>query len=691
MFVPPPRFFREEPMFIMHIALGGCIKAPPITYGLTSDTGGHITYLMGAALAQVENPGIEKVEIVTRLFRDASLGTIYATARERFADKGEIVRLETDNDAYLAKEKLIAEIPALTEAFLAYLGALERKPDVIHAHFADAFVLAKAAHEAFGIRTVYTPHSLARDKGIVMGAARDEARIEREFAACTQSDAIILSSRDEAERQVAGYSPDAVGRSHIIPPGATLIDPNTTSERAKALIAPFLRDGAKPTVLAIARPVTKKNLVALVEAFGQDSSLREKANLVIVAGQRSSLASGDAEQNAVMGELVAKMDEYGLWGHMALPKSHTNEDVASLYMLANETGGVFVNPALFEPFGLTLVEAASAGVPVVATCKGGPTAIVNDIGHGALVEPTSIREIAEAISHLIEDRAAWTKASENGLKNASRYSWAQYSDMALSVYQDIVRPVVPLIEAAGDHFAVCDIDNTLTGDSEAAIAFARWAEANPQSYIIATGRSLPDARRELRRWHLPEPTYFITSVGTEIFKRDGAAFHALEWYAEELEPGWRRTEILEVLSDIGITWQPAVDQKRFKLSLFGSEKDADYIRFALENYALPARVVHSHNIFIDVLPITSGKSGAIAALARHLKADMDLFIAAGDSGNDRDMLEACGGAIVVSNASRELANLNPRGQLYRSMQPHAAGVLEGFAHFEKLRAMRRAS
>lgn len=690
MFVPSPRSFREKPMFIMHIALGGCIKAPPITYGITSDTGGHITYLMGAAMAQVENPAIDRVEVITRLFRDHTLGEVYAQPRERFAPKGEIVRLETKRDSYLSKEELIAEIPAITEAFLDYLRTLDRLPDVIHAHFADAFVLANAARKAFGIRTVYTPHSLARDKGIVMGKNRDEGRIEREYKACTMADAIILSSRDEAERQVAGYSPDAVGRSHIIPPGATLIDTSASSDRAKELLKPFLRNPDKPIVLAIARPVAKKNLAALAEAFGTDPFLRENANLVIVAGQRGSLKSGDEEQNGVIGELVAKMDEYDLWGRMALPKTHTNEDVAALYKLANETGGVFVNPALFEPFGLTLVEAASAGVPVVATNKGGPTAIVNDIGHGALVDPTSAADIAQAIARLLLDKAAWQKASENGVKNAKRYSWDQYSDMAFSVYQDLLRPVVVVSDVAvGDHFAVCDIDNTLTGDSEAAIAFAKWAEANPQSYIVATGRSLPDARRELRRWHLPEPGYFITSVGTEIFRREGSAFKALDWYAEELEVGWKREEILAVLDDVGLTWQPVVDQKRFKLSLFGSATDASFIEYVLKASGLSAKIVHSHDIFIDVLPIQSGKSGAIAALARHLKADMDLFIAAGDSGNDRDMLEVCGGAIVVSNASRELANLKPRGQLYRSMRPHAAGVLEGFAHFERLRAMRR--
>ena len=39
-------------MFVMQIALGGCLKAPPIPYGLTDDTGGHIAYVLAASRAE---------------------------------------------------------------------------------------------------------------------------------------------------------------------------------------------------------------------------------------------------------------------------------------------------------------------------------------------------------------------------------------------------------------------------------------------------------------------------------------------------------------------------------------------------------------------------------------------------------------------------------------------------------------
>ena len=45
--------------------------------------------------------------------------------------------------------------------------------------------------------------------------------------------------------------------------------------------------------------------------------------------------------------------------------------------------GVFFNPALTEPYGLTLIEAASHGLPVIATCNGGPSDIVAEPEHAS--------------------------------------------------------------------------------------------------------------------------------------------------------------------------------------------------------------------------------------------------------------------------------------------------------------------
>ena len=68
-----------------------------------------------------------------------------------------------------------------------------------------------------------------------------------------------------------------------------------------------------------------------------------------------------------------------------------------------QASGVFVNPALTEPYGLTLIEAAAHGLPVVATRNGGPNDIVEELENGILVDPTDTNAIGETVADLLGD------------------------------------------------------------------------------------------------------------------------------------------------------------------------------------------------------------------------------------------------------------------------------------------------
>ena len=89
--------------------------------------------------------------------------------------------------------------------------------------------------------------------------------------------------------------------------------------------------------------------------------------------------------------MLLAMDKYDLYGKMAIPKKHDFEyEVPALYRIAAERRGVFVNPALTEPFGLTLLEASATGLPIVATDDGGPNDIVHNCKNGILVDVARI-------------------------------------------------------------------------------------------------------------------------------------------------------------------------------------------------------------------------------------------------------------------------------------------------------------
>lgn len=692
------RFRQAEPrpftpcqaraMYLMHLALGGCLKAPPVRYGITEDTGGHIAYLLGAAMAQAARPDVAAVDIVTRAFAGPGLDPVHATPEEPVAPGCRILRLRTPRGGYLSKQALEDEIPALTRAFLRMLAEMPRRPDVIHAHFADAARLARAARRAFGIRWIYTPHSLALQKGPdALGRSDLSGRVAAERRALQQADAVILSSRDEAERQIAPYHPDAEGRAHCIAPGVSLV-PDRGPDAARALLAPFLRDADRPIVLAVARPVRKKNLGVLVEAFAGSAALREGANLVIVAGLRDGLCAGPSEQVAVLTDLVDRIDRHGLWGRVALPARHDADQLRALYSLA-ACGGVFVNPAHHEPFGLTLVEAAQAGVPVVATRNGGPVDIIAQLGHGALVAPEDPAAIAAACLNLMRDRGGVAEAQRRALR---LFDWQGWASRATALCRGLAAPAAPAIARVPSRPArilACDIDGTLTGCRRGAARFGRWRQRQDDRLLltVATGRSVSQARLVLQDWGLPRPDLFITSVGSEIWRWGrGDQLHLCRDYAALIETDWHPDAIRALLRS-GMEgrdaarmgrWQAPHEQRAWKLSLLGDAGQAQRVRAMLAGAGLAARVIPSHGRFIDILPARAGKAAALAFEAGRHGLDLSACIAAGDSGNDADMLEASGAAILPANAYAETRGLRGAG-LYRSPHAHAGGVLDGLA------------
>jgi len=289
-------------LHIVSLALGGCLKGEPVRYGITEDTGGHITYILGEMEALARRGDVEMAEIITRRFDDPRLGAIHAEAEEWLGPKLVIRRIDSGNRRYLAKEALSADRAAFTEALIAELGQRERLPDLIHAHFADAADVARKVEDALGIPFIYTAHSLGMDKRRAMDtpSAALEARIAEEDRAIAGARAIIGSSRDECERQLAAYPSARIGKIHRLIPGIDHSAAGGEISSAIELVSAFLREPMKPVVLAIARPVHKKNLVRLVEAFGKSPTLREQCNLVVLAGLRDDLQSGEAEQQDVL-------------------------------------------------------------------------------------------------------------------------------------------------------------------------------------------------------------------------------------------------------------------------------------------------------------------------------------------------------------------------------------------------------
>ena len=198
-------------------------------------------------------------------------------------------------------------------------------------------------------------------------------------------------------------------------------------------------DPDKPLIFTMARLDRIKNLTGLVEWFGQCERLAESANLVVVGGHVDESASDDAEEKAEIARMHGLMAQYRLDGRMRWLGARLDKNLAGeFYRYIADRRGVFVQPALFEAFGLTLIEAMASGLPVFATRYGGPLEIINHGVSGFHIDPNEGAAAAEAVADFMEacaaDPAVWLRISDGGLARvAARYTWKLYAERMMTL------------------------------------------------------------------------------------------------------------------------------------------------------------------------------------------------------------------------------------------------------------------
>lgn len=682
-------------VFVLHIALQGCLKGQDVEYGITSDTGGHIRYLLDLVHAHCEALPHDRIVIATRPF--SGHGPVYEQPHERVSDQIEIIRLQTQSSDYLTKEELHTQVESFADALCTHIEANGR-PDIIHAHYAIAASAAAIIKDRLGIPFVFTGHSLGLVKQSVMGSTVTvsegfQERIAGEEIALKEASLVVASSRDEAELQYAGYRNYDPGSIRVIPPGSDLaaFKDATVNETVETELGRFLTDPQKPVILAIARPVRRKNLSALVEAFGKSKALQAQANLVLVAGTRTVIDDLDGDMAGSMHELLALIDQYDLYGKIAYPKSHTPADIPAYYAYARDRGGLFANPALNEPFGLTLLEASAAGLPIVATDSGGPNDIVETCGNGLLVDPTDPDSIAEAALRILSSSDLYRQFAEGGTRAVAHYDWKGHVQRYRGLLSDLIEPAVtrPANIGGTGQLLISDIDNTLVGSVPHLHAFGAWRRLQPHlAFGVATGRSFHSAMAVLEQEDVPRPEVMITSVGSEIYHLDenGVTYSLDRDWLAQITEDWDREPVRRVVESVtGITPQAALEQRAFKLSYFsdGSATVVKRVQAALERVGLMASVIHSHRRYLDILPYKASKGTAVEFVRQRYGLRMDSVFVAGDSGNDIEMLRAVPQSIIVANYSDGLAHLPDLKHSYLSRESHARGIMEGVDYFRR--------
>ena len=458
-------------LVVFHLHLHGLLRGQDLELGRDADTGGQTTYVLELARSMAARPEVERVELITRRIHAAAVGPDYARPHEPLGPRLAIRRVGFGPRGYLAKEELWPHLDRLAASLEARLRAAPRLPDWIHAHYADAGYVGVLLQQRLGVPLVFTAHSLGREKRRrLLSAGEDPLAIEARYhfrrriaaeeRALAHSALVVTSTQQELTGQYASYRRFCPSRARVIPPGVDgcLFHPPRPGEPERGAGAALagqldrlLRHPDRPPLLAICRPDPRKNVAALLEAFAASGALHSQHNLVLVMGCRGPGPAPAGDQSGVL-EAVERWRQHPLLqGRLALPAGVRREQIPALYRWAARRGGVFVNPALTEPFGLTLLEAAASGLPVVATDDGGPREILRHCRHGLLVDVRSPAALQRALERSLADDNRWRHWSRNGLEAVGRYySWEAHGATYLREACALIarRPVLRAASAA---------------------------------------------------------------------------------------------------------------------------------------------------------------------------------------------------------------------------------------------------
>lgn len=702
---------KKGGLYIALLSIHGLIRWHNLELGRDADTGGQTLYVVELAQALAGLPEVAKVDLLTQRVVDSSVSPDYAKRVEILADNLQIVRIDAGSDEYLPKEKLWDHLDFFIDNLTSFFRDNHAVPDIIHSHYADAGYVGCHLANLLGIPLIHTGHSLGRIKRSRLMASGLKAheietrfnmsrRIEAEEQTLATAERVITSTHQEIEEQYELYDHYQPDQMRVVPPGTNLkkFMPATGGELQSSLfkeLTKHLKEPEKPIILALSRPDQRKNISALIEAFGQSSQLQQLANLVIIAGNRDDIDDLEEGAQDVFHELLVTIDRYDLYSKVALPKHHQREDVAKIYQIAAASRGVFVNPALTEPFGLTLIEAAACGLPIVATEDGGPQDIISNCKNGILIDPLEPETICKALLKLLGDRILWQKYSANGLIGVQEnYSWGAHAKR----YLQIIKPIIerseqlirnPVKQRAGlyrDRAIVSDLDQNLIGEPQSLVDLLEVLRQQRTStyFILATGRRLDSALKLMKKLRIPQPDVLITSSGTEIFYVPKLT--ADTSWARHISYRWSVRAVKNILADFpGLKIQPAQEQSRFKLSYYIDPElsDIEEIKQLLHREEQAVFVQTAFGQYLDILPLRASKGMALRYVVEQLNIPLEMVFVAGGSGADEDMMRGNTLAAVVANRHHEeLSQLTDVERIYFSQQPNAAGILEALEFYD---------
>lgn len=174
-----------------------------------------------------------------------------------------------------------------------------------------------------------------------------------------------------------------------------------------------------------------KNLPFLIESFRQLIRIPEfkDVKLALVNGVfLKNVENINHPELESLKELNRKIKEYKLENQLIRPGNISDDELVAFYNLAT----IYVQPSLYEGFGLPVLQSLACGTPVISSSTGS----LPEVGGKAAIyfNPTDPNQCVSLIIEVLQDKSLRNKLAKMGFEQANRFSWNKTAEMTIEVY-----------------------------------------------------------------------------------------------------------------------------------------------------------------------------------------------------------------------------------------------------------------
>ncbi|MCK5259144.1 MAG: glycosyltransferase, partial [Thermoplasmatales archaeon] len=302
---------------------------------------------------------------------------------------------------------------------------------LFHGHYVDAGIVTLDVAKAFGKPAFFTAHSIGAWKREKMAGNSEVMEKKYKFKHRTVEELRIFKTvkaqtvttklQQEKIEQLYGFTADNIV---VISPGVDIHNFQSFKPNEKKIKT----DLPEKYIFCLSRIDANKGHDLLLNAF--DIVRKEIPDIHLVIG------GGSPEPQRTELEILAMMKrivhEKNMHKRVHIIGYVPDDKLVVSYHQAK----LFALPSIFEPFGMTVLEAMVCGIPVIASKFGGIRTVISSGENGLLIDPSNNREFAKAIIKLLKDKNLASNLGREGCKTIHKYfSWEAIAEKHMSFYK----------------------------------------------------------------------------------------------------------------------------------------------------------------------------------------------------------------------------------------------------------------